>query len=367
MRLALVVERFDPDGGGGEQAAWSFAHALARAGDEVHVAARDGVESAAVRLHRLRVPRAWQPLRVAAFSRAAARWAAAGGYDRVLSFARTRHQHVYRAGGGSHADYMRRRYAGGHRARRLLPRHAVLLAAERRIFADPHQLVVCASHRVRDEIESRYGVPDHRLCVIRNGVDLERFHPRHRDGDGARLRRAMGAGAGPVWLFAGSGFARKGLDTALRAFAAGAPRSGRLWVTGRDAVAPWRAQATLLGIGDRVRFLGLRRDMPAIYGAADALLLPTRYDAFANVCLEAAAAGLPAVTSGLAGSEEVLGEAACVVVDPEDFAGFAAAVRRLSDAGLRRHLGAAARSRAEGCAWEPQAARLRERLQAPPP
>ena len=68
MRLALVIERFHPDTGGVENVAWNVAHGLARAGDEVHVVARRASDSPAVRLHRVRIPTAWQPLRVIAFS-----------------------------------------------------------------------------------------------------------------------------------------------------------------------------------------------------------------------------------------------------------------------------------------------------------
>ena len=73
MRVALVVERFEPALGGVENAVWQVAHGLAEAGDEVHVLARRARESAAVALHRLPVPSFWQPLRVAAFSLRSAR------------------------------------------------------------------------------------------------------------------------------------------------------------------------------------------------------------------------------------------------------------------------------------------------------
>jgi UDP-glucose:(heptosyl)LPS alpha-1,3-glucosyltransferase len=362
MRIALVIERFEPDAGGAEAIAWNIAHGLARAGDEVRVIARTASHSPAVRLQRVRVPTAWQPLRVLAFSRAAARAVAIDGADCVLSFSRTRHQDVYRAGAGSHADYLGRRYGKLRGLWSLSPRHAVLLASERRIFRDPRQRVVCVSHMVRSEIQRRYDIPDDRVAVVHNGVDLERFHPRHRAGAGARLRRELGAGAAPVWLFAGSGFARKGLDTAMRAIARGGPAGALLWVAGRDAPAPWQRRARRLGIASRVRFLGFRRDLAAVYAAADALLLPTRYDAFANACLEAAAAGLPVVTSGAAGSAELLRELGGVVEDPEDVAGFAAALDRLADAGVRERAGAAARRLAEAHPWDGHVAALREQL-----
>jgi UDP-glucose:(heptosyl)LPS alpha-1,3-glucosyltransferase len=354
MRVALVVERFEARGGGVEAVAWVVAHGLAEAGDEVHVFARwaQAAEPNGPRVHRLAVPAAWQPARVLAFSRAAARAAPRGSFDVVQSFSRTRHQDVYRAGGGCHAAYMEQAYgARSARWRRLAPRHAVILRVEGAVFRDRSQLVLCNSEMVRDEIAARYGVPDDRLAVIVNGVDLERHHPGRREEEGLRLRAALGAGDMFVWLLAGSGFRRKGVDTALRALARQREGSA-LWIAGGDDPAPWRALAARLGVTGRVRFLGRRDDLPALYAAADALALPTRYDAFANVCLEAAASGLPVVTSGANGAARWLGAAGVTVEDPEDAAGFAAALDALAgDPARRRALGAAARRRAEEASW----------------
>ena len=367
MRVALVIERFEPRGGGVESVAWNAAGALARRGVEVHVLARRGQDHPDAALHRLAVPSFWQPLRVLAFSRAAARCAAAERFDVVHAFSRTRHQHVFRAGGGSHADYLARSHGAlGVRLRRLSPRHAVLLAMERAVFADPRQTIQCNSTMVRDELAAR-GVPRERLVVIANGVDLERFHPRRREAAFRRLREPMvpaggggpGAADAPVWLFAGSGFRRKGLEVALRALARSAP-SAMLWVAGRDEPAPWRRRAEALGVGPRVRFLGLRDDLADLYAAADALLLPTRYDAFANVCLEALASGLPVVTSGANGAALLVREAGVVVEDPGDVDGFAKALDGLADPARRAGLGQRARALAQGHGWDAHAAALCE-------
>jgi UDP-glucose:(heptosyl)LPS alpha-1,3-glucosyltransferase len=359
MRVALVIEHFAPKGGV-ENVAWSVAHGLARAGDEVRVIARRAEPSAAVELTRVSVPAAWQPLRVLAFSRAADRARRGARHDVVHSFSRTLHQDVYRAGGGSHADYLERAYGRlGRRLRRLSPRHATLLGIERRVFADPRQIVQCNSAMVEREIRARYGVAPERLVVLPNGVDLERFHPERHASAGKALRLALGAKERAVWLFAGSGFHRKGLDTALRALAR-SPADAELWVAGADAPAPWRRLAGSLGVAERVRFLGPRADLEVVYAAADALLLPTRYDAFANVCLEAAASGRPVVTSGANGAAERLGEAGLVVADPEDVAGFAHALAELADPALRRRRGEAARRVAEGLGWDRHVQALRD-------
>lgn len=347
MRIALVIERFEPQGGV-EGAAWQLAHGLVAAGDEVHVIARRSVAAPGIRVHPVSVSDAWQPARVASFSSAASRAAPRGAFDVVHSFSRTRHQDVYSADGGSHAAYMERQYAGLARsARRLSPRHAILLAIEARIFADRSQTLLCPSLFVAQEIAARYDVVRDRLVVIPYGVDLARFDPALRGSVGPQVRAELGAGVAPVWLLVGSGWRRKGLDTALQALALGRASDAMLWVAGNDAPAAWQARAAALGVGDRVRFLGQRSDVERLYAAADALLLPTRYDAFGAACLEAAAAGLPVVTSGAAGAAEVLGEGGLVVTDAEDAAGFAAALDRLADPALRRACGAAARAQAE--------------------
>ncbi|MEN8185010.1 MAG: glycosyltransferase family 4 protein, partial [Myxococcota bacterium] len=221
------------------------------------------------------------------------------------------------------------------------------------------QLVQCNSELVREQIRARFAVPSERLVVIENAVDAERFHPRRRQSEGSRLRADLGAGRGPIWLLVGSGMRRKGLDTALAAFAAGASGEAELWVAGRDDPGPWRLEAERLGLSERVRFLGPRNDLESVYAASDALLLPTRYDAFANVCLEAAAAGLPVVTSGANGAAAALGAGALVVEDPEDVAGFAAALGTLCDPVERQRRGEAGRRVAEARSWEEHVRQLR--------
>jgi len=360
MRIALIIERFEPGAGGVENAGWIVAHELARAGNEVHVVARQVAPTREIRLHQMEVSTLWQPLRVLEFSRAAARAAPRRNFDIVYSFARTAQQDVFRAGGGSHADYLDRRYRGLHRVLcRVSPRHRVLLAMEERVFRDPTQLVQCNSEMVRRELQTRYALPPERLAVIRNGVDLTHFHPENRDTHGIPLRRELSAKEALVWLFAGSGFARKGLDTALRALALSEQRNTQLWVAGADGTVPWLRVARSLGVESRVRFLGFRRDMRTLYAAADALLLPTRYDACANVCLEAAAAGIPVLTSTANGAAELFADTGLAAHDPDDANGFARALDELSDSTLRVRLGKTARAAAQNLSWSAQVRSLR--------
>jgi len=364
VRIALVVERFAREGGGVEAVTHEVARGLAEAGEAVRVLCREcaGAPPEGVAVHRLPVPRTWQPARVLAFSAAAARATATLRPEIVHSFSRTLHQDVYRAGGGCHAAYLENRHGPrGARLRALVPRHRVLLAIERRIFANPRQIVQCNSELVAREIRERHGVPPERLVVIRNGVDLGRFHPDLRARARAPVRAELGLPEDAlVLLFLGSGFHRKGLDTALAALAGWGAPEAHLVVAGRDDPGPWRRRATALDLGDRVHFLGAEPRPERLYAAADVLVLPTRYDAFANVCLEALAAGVPVVTSASNGAAEVLGDAGIVVERADDAAGFAAALAELADPERRAARACRARGIAEQFGWSRHIESLRE-------
>ena len=106
MKIALVVERFEPGAGGVESVAHHLAAQLGRRREHVTVVCRQvgAPIPAGVQVECVAGPRFWQPLRISRFSVRAAR-ATAHGFDVVHGFSRTRHQHVYRAGGGSHAAY----------------------------------------------------------------------------------------------------------------------------------------------------------------------------------------------------------------------------------------------------------------------
>ena len=211
----------------------------------------------------------------------------------------------------------------------------------------------------RDEIATRFRVSADRLHVIHNGVDSERFRPGAPAAEERRALAGVTPASGPVWLFAGSGWRRKGADTAIAALARSDNRDARLWLVGRDRPAPWRALARRNGVADRVDFLGQRADMDRVYRASDALLLPSRYDAFANVCVEAAASGIPVVTSATNGSSELMHRCGRVVDDPEDVDAFANAIDQLGDPARRRELGSRGREMALALTWGKHVERLR--------
>jgi UDP-glucose:(heptosyl)LPS alpha-1,3-glucosyltransferase len=347
VRIALVVERFEPGSGGVERAAFALASELARRGHALTAVCRAaGPTPAGVAVRRLRVPAFWQPLRLRRFSAEAAR-ATASGFDVVHSFARTRHQHVYRAGGGSHAAYLERMHRHPALRARLSPRHRTILAIEEAVFRDPSQLVQCNAEHTAREIRARYAVDAARIAVIYNGVDTERFRPRAAARRLA-LRAALDLAGARVALFAGDGFARKGLDRAIEALAK-APRVVLL-VAGGGAPERYREQARRLGVADRVRFLGRRADLAELHAVADLFVLPTRYDAFSNACLEAMASGIPVATTRENGAAELIVPGVNGLLIEDDEVGPAYAW--LEDGERLGALGRAARDTAEHHTWE---------------
>jgi UDP-glucose:(heptosyl)LPS alpha-1,3-glucosyltransferase len=348
MRVAVVVERFDPEAGGVESTALRQVEELARRDIEVTVVCRQfrGPPPRGVRLQRVRVPKFWQPLRLWAFSRGAARATARRDrFDVVHSLARTRHQDIFRAGGGSHAEYMERFYARPD-LRRLSPRHWSILGIERAVFLDPRQIIQCNARSAARAIAKRYPVPNERLAVVYNGVDTDRFHPVHRDTLGRRLREELEL-EGAVALFAGAGFDRKGLDRAILGLAhARAPAT--LLVAGRGDPTPYIDLARASHVEKRVRFLGHRSDVAALYAAADLFVLPTRYDPFANACLEAMAAGVPVATTLSNGAAELIEPGINGWIGEVDFT---PAFELLADSERLRSMARAARQTAESFTW----------------
>lgn len=347
MRVAVVIERFAAGAGGVERVAFEQVRELARRDLQLSVVCRRASvrPAAGVELLELRSPSFWQPLRIAAFSRAAGRRTETG-FDVVHSLSRTRYQHIYRAGGGSHRAYMERVYDRPLWRARLSPRHRTILALEEAVLRDSSQIIQCNARLGADELRTRYSLPAERLVTIYNGVDLDSFHPQHRASRGKQIRAELGI-EGPLALVVGSGFARKGLDRAIRGLAH-SQVDAALLVVGRGDVSAYRKLARDCGVERRVIFAGPRDDMPDVYAAADLLVLPTRYDPFANVCLEAMAAGVGVATTRENGAAELVEVGLNGWLGRDDFSG---AFELLRDPRALEAMGKAARRTAERYTW----------------
>ena len=231
---------------------------------------------------------------------------------------------------------------------------ALSLVAERWSYGSRTRVLGAVSPGVAGELASAY--PGARVIVTPNGVDLERFRP---DPDArTRMRRSQAVGdEDMVALFVGGDWHRKGLEIALHALV-GAP-STRLWVVGAGDCDAFRARAEALGVAQRVIFFGVRRDVERFHQAADVLVLPSRYEAFPLVSLEAAACGLPLLTTKVNGVTEIVGDGDAGWILERSAQAFGQALQALAeDPERRRRMGREARRRAEGFSWEASTAEV---------
>ncbi|HZN53296.1 MAG TPA: glycosyltransferase [Methylomirabilota bacterium] len=183
----------------------------------------------------------------------------------------------------------------------------VRVEEETRIVSDADR-IVAANVVERAELLRDYGAHASRIATIPCGVDTDLFTP----GDRAEARRRLGLDDRPVLLWVGRIAPIKGLDTLLDTVARlrEAGRDMRLLVVGGEADEPTNGHETslrrriaALGLGESVRFVGPQPQsvLPLYYAAADVTVLPSYYESFGMVALEAMACGSPVIASRVGG------------------------------------------------------------------
>ncbi len=355
MRVGLVLEEFDPRRGGLEQWTWQFARQLVRRGHEVHVVAGRFPVAAAglpVVAHPLENGRSRL-----AFARAAERALRSLGLDVIHDMGSGWYCDVLQPHGGSWTSVTERKLLLSppwlrpikRRLDRLLPRQRAFRALLARQYAAGAHLFVALSRTVAGDLERYHHVPRGQIRIVYNGVDADRFSPHHRDRHRAAMRRQLGVSERTVLLLiVAHNFRLKGVPTLLRAVSrlVASGRQVHLAVVGGKRLGPWERKAKRMGIGPQVTFAGQVEDAVPYYAAADLYVHPTFYDPCSLVLLEAAASGLPIVTTNRAnGVAELLEEnaEALYVSDPASDRELAERIDILLDASLRRAMGEAAR------------------------
>lgn len=215
-----------------------------------------------------------------------------------------------------------------------------------------YRRIVAISERVRTQLKEHYQVPDERIVTIPNGINLSRFDPANAKSR-TEVRRSFGVPEDvKLLLFVGSQYRLKGLEFVIRALPEMQTKAVLLVVGGNPAP-PFKRLAKELGVSERVIFAGARSDLPEIYPAADAFVLPTLYETFALVCIEAMASGLPVLASPVGGIEDYLrdGENGFYIQrDPKDIA--VKLDRVLNDPTLHARIREAGLATARNYSWE---------------
>jgi len=194
-------------------------------------------------------------------------------------------------------------------------------------------------------------VPPHKMRVIYNGVDIERFRP---DGQMRQsIRHDANVGTQFVWLAVGRLDKQKDYPTLLRAFSRLCRVRDRtlLWIVGEG---PLREELHHLmrdlNLQHRVRFWGVRSDIPSLMNASDAFVMSSSWEGLPLALIEAQACGLPAVVTDVGGNAEiVVKEETGFIVPPQNPEALAEAMLRLMalPVEMRQQMGRLARQRVE--------------------
>jgi UDP-glucose:(heptosyl)LPS alpha-1,3-glucosyltransferase len=367
MRIALLTRRFDPHGGGTERDVLVSAECIARGSHEVRIYANE-VRGESQRFNITQVGGfgLGRTAALARFAFGAATRARRDGAELVLSFARVVDADVLRSGGGAHQSYLRaaRQWRGerGARLMNLRPIHRLQVLAERRAFASPClRKVIAVSELVRSDLMREFQISGDKVVTLYNGVDTDRFTISPGLTRRVAVRESLGLDPrATVVMFVGNGFARKGLGFLIDALAR-VKNEAHLLVVGADqTMRDFRNRAAERGVAARVHFLGARADVPQLFWAADALALPSLFEPFGNVIMEALASGLPVLASRQCGASELLPDEMreFVVADPTDVEELAARLDALLETGA--DLATVARETAKHHTWQRYASGLLE-------
>jgi glycosyltransferase involved in cell wall biosynthesis len=211
-------------------------------------------------------------------------------------------------------------------------RGAVFRRLERIAGAWTDDLVVI--NREDEDAARRYGICDRVLYMPGIGIDTSLWSPERVDpADVERLGRELRIPAGaPMFLMVAEFNPGKRHCDALAAFArCGVPDSVLAFAGEGPLLGAMKDLAGSLGIADRVRFLGYRRDIPALIRLARATVLPSEREGLPRSLMESLSLGVPAIGTDIRGIADLLGHGGGLLVPLGDQAALAAAFRRLAE------------------------------------
>ncbi len=203
--------------------------------------------------------------------------------------------------------------------------HAAATKAQLLAAADGAAGLLAVSEAMRRDMAA-IGIDPGKVAIHYTGIDGERFRP----GDRAAARAALGIGTDPVIATVGALIPRKGQALVIEAL----PMLPEVhyWLAGAgEEEGRYRALAERLGVAGRVHMMGpvANADLPTLYRAADAVVMPSVSEGLANAWVEALACGTPIVISDAGGAAELVASPAAGRIVERTPDAIAAAVRAI--------------------------------------
>jgi UDP-glucose:(heptosyl)LPS alpha-1,3-glucosyltransferase len=245
---------------------------------------------------------------------------------------------------------------------------SMMWVEKRGLTGPPVPTVLPVSSLVKNELQKSYPIAESHLEVIHPGVSLKRFSHKDTFGFRQEIRARHGIGKEDlVILFVGMNFEIKRLGLLIEGLSQLSPADGRksdvkLVVIGKGKEAFYRAMVREYGVEDSVIFGGVTGEVEKYYLASDIFVMPSVYDTFGMVVLEAMAAGLPVIITPTVGARDLVddGVEGFVLGDPPTAAELAQKIDFLSNSNNRLRMGQCARERALKHSWDRVADRVAE-------
>ena len=186
----------------------------------------------------------------------------------------------------------------------LNPFHYLVSYMERDLYANRRfRHVVGLTQQVKSDIQRFYGCMDNDISVVPNGYNPQEFNPETASREGLEWRKRLNIPEdAPVVSFVANEIDRKGLPVLLKALALKELSDVHLVAAGRFSIERATNLAKQNGVIDRCHFIGSQQQLAGVYGASDLFVLPTQYEAWGLVIVEALACGVPVITTDIAGA-----------------------------------------------------------------
>lgn len=351
MKIAIVIERFEPWRGGAETSTQELARLLAARGHDIHIiTTTNAIAPPGLTTHCIPGGTLLRPLRMAAFVRRTAEFLRSHCFDIVHAISPLRDASVYQPRGGLLGETLERNVATRSSRPRQLLKQALLamnvkqrslLEMERAVFREGGPLILAVSKYVAGQCDRIYGQHTPRVRVVFNGVSIPVLSQTQREAHRRDIRTQYRVPDEKLLLlFVAHNFRLKGLspliETVSRLVVSGF-EAFHVLIVGRDNPVGYQRRINELGISPYVTFTGPTQRTINFLHAADVLIHPTYYDPCSRVVLEGLSAGLPCITTRFNGASEVMtdGHDGFVIESPDAVGMWARRIKELADPDLR--------------------------------
>ncbi len=378
IRFATAIPDLSRKKGGAQRYLVDLCGWMAKENFEVHVYAEhwDAGESE-INFHKVKTIPFPKSLRLLSFALRATKEMEKGNYDVTLGVGNTLRADVLQPHGGVHWAWFWRSLRVHENPFLWMIKFLIRVFSPKQWISGyigdaPYKgktfhKIVAISDMVKRDIIRWYGIPEEKIDVVYNGVDIERFHPRNGQYR-AEIRKRHGLDEEVVLLFVSNNFSMKGLGILMEVLADLKRESVfpfRLLILGRDRKNSYLRLTKKLGISEEIVFIGSTEEIEKYYGAADLLVHPSFYDACSLTVLEALASGLCVITTSSNGASGIItqGKEGFILSNPRNRQTLKQQISSHFDKETRRRTSAAARHLAEHYSLEKNYRAMRDIFQ----